>query len=141
MLSILDQSNRYLNDPLPSENIAPFTLCPFWDDGVIFDGTPEGIFYEITADDTQVTITFEFLYAQFPSQDRTIHFLVGYSTARPGVYTYTYLQVPDTGDGATVGAQYGSPNLSAVMFSYNEAVITPGLVLTVDTNKGVITRC
>ncbi|KAL8808211.1 MAG: hypothetical protein Q9182_000275 [Xanthomendoza sp. 2 TL-2023] len=139
ILSILDQANRYFNDPLPSENIAPYTLCPFWDDGVIFEGAPQGIFYQITAGGTQVT--FEFLYAQFPSPDRLIHFLVSYSTAQPGVFIYTYLQVPESGVGATVGAQYGSPNPIGLQYSYNEAVITPGLVLSVDTNRNIITPC
>ncbi|KAL8811675.1 MAG: hypothetical protein Q9200_001611 [Gallowayella weberi] len=160
MLSILDQANRYFNDPLPSENIAAFTLCPFWDDGVIFEDAPQGIFYQISAGNTQ--ITFEFLYAQFPSQDRLIHFLVSYSTTQPGIFTYTYLQVPDSGSGATVGAQYGTctilplpldlkvlgltdistpANPTGLKFSYNEPLITPGLVLVVDTNKNTISPC
>ncbi|KAL8820253.1 MAG: hypothetical protein Q9223_001485 [Gallowayella weberi] len=139
MLSILDQANRYFNDPLPSENIAAFTLCPFWDDGVIFEDAPQGIFYQISAGNTQ--ITFEFLYAQLPSQDRLIHFLVSYSTTQPGIFTYTYLQVPDSGSGATVGAQYGTSNPTGLQFSYNEPLITPGLVLVVDTNKNTISPC
>ncbi|KAI4249646.1 MAG: hypothetical protein L6R40_000435 [Gallowayella cf. fulva] len=138
ILSLFDGSNRYFNDPLPSSSIPPFTICPFWDDMIIYEGEAQGIFYQITGGGQ---ITFEFLLGHFPEGGVTnpvFHFLVSYSTARPGVFTYTYLQIPDLGASATVGAQYGTSNPTALQYSFTEAKINPGLVLTVDTINNFI---
>ncbi|KAL9000989.1 MAG: hypothetical protein Q9169_000473 [Polycauliona sp. 2 TL-2023] len=112
------------------------SLFPFWDDTYIVEDTPQGIFYQISGG-TDITVDFQL--TRFPGRIEDYHYTVFYSTNRPGIFTFTYYRVSDGGISATIGAQYGSPQI-ALQFSVNSATLTPGLVLTVDTISGTITQ-
>ncbi|KAL8731828.1 MAG: hypothetical protein Q9166_003112 [cf. Caloplaca sp. 2 TL-2023] len=103
VLSILDSNTEYINGELPTGNIPPFSLTPFWDDTIIYEGQPQGVFYKI---DGGNQVVFEYYLSRYAAPTEFYHYLVSYSTSQPGVYTYTYYQVSDAGISATVGAQY-----------------------------------
>ncbi|KAI4219366.1 MAG: hypothetical protein LQ349_008371, partial [Xanthoria aureola] len=95
------------------------------------------VFY--TLSDDYINLALQFYFTRYDEPNKFYNYTVSYSTNQPGFFTFTYNQISDQGISATVGAQYGSP-LIALQYSVNSATVTPGLVLTVDTIGGTITR-
>lgn len=109
VLSILFGTGQYENAAtLPTsqvtegDNETPLTaLFPFWDDLAIPEGTSDyGIYYQLS--DTGVTYEF---YLTRTGQMVLFHFTVEYTYSNPGVAVFTYYEMDDPGDVATVGAQ------------------------------------
>ncbi|KAL8859127.1 MAG: hypothetical protein Q9178_004390 [Gyalolechia marmorata] len=135
ILALYDGTTSFGNVQLPVPFFTVPALFPLWDDSYIAEGQPQGIFYKLSGG---TDVVFEYYLTHFGSAEY-YHYLVSYSTTRPGVFIFTYYQISDRGIGATVGAQYGSPSFG-LQFSVNSATIDPGLVLTVDTLAGTITQ-
>ncbi|KAK4988622.1 hypothetical protein LTR50_003805 [Elasticomyces elasticus] len=136
-LSILSGSSQYQPQALPDPNIPSSTACPFFDDLCLFPALGQGIFYQLDAANT--SITYEFYLGRAGLPNDLYHFLLHYSTAAPGVFTYAYYAVGNGGATASVGIQgvaaQGGAQV-AVQYSFQRASLTPGLVLTCDTNAG-----
>ncbi len=73
----------------------------FWDDTYIYEGTQQGIYYEVDGE----TVTFEYYLSHFQDDTQYYHYTVYYDSTIPGVFTMQYYQVSDAGVSATVGAQ------------------------------------
>lgn len=72
---------------------------------MIFKGTQQGIYYEVSGEDGAQAITFEYYLSKFNHPSEYYHFQAKYSQARPNVLLYDYLQVSDAGISATIGTQ------------------------------------
>ncbi|KAI4730315.1 hypothetical protein E4T49_01780 [Aureobasidium sp. EXF-10728] len=107
-----------------------------WDDLFIYQGTQQGIYYEVDGAAPNRRTSFEFYISHFSDQTQYYHFLMNFYENRPNVVNYQYLNVSDYGVSATVGVQMFSANLFK-QFSYNQAVICNGMRLTFDTTPGV----
>ncbi|KAI4142716.1 MAG: hypothetical protein L6R39_004834, partial [Caloplaca ligustica] len=103
VLSLYTGSASYVNSPIPTTQLPTFSALGFWDDTVINQGQPQGIFYQI---DNGNRVTFEYYLSHYQAAGEYYHFLISYSASNPGVFTYTYYQVSDLGASATVGMQY-----------------------------------
>lgn len=76
-----------------------------WDDLYIYEGTQQGIYYEIDGTAPSRTVTFEYYLSHFADADQYYHFLVHFFEAKPNVVTFQYLNVSDFGASATVGIE------------------------------------
>ncbi|KAI5248909.1 hypothetical protein E4T43_01161 [Aureobasidium subglaciale] len=107
-----------------------------WDDLFIYQGTQQGIYYEVDGAVGSRRISFEFYISHFSDQTQYYHFLMNFYENRPNVINYQYLNVSDHGISATVGVQ--SYSLQQYMqFSFNQPVVCPGMILAFDTTPGV----
>ncbi|KAI4721295.1 hypothetical protein E4T48_02415 [Aureobasidium sp. EXF-10727] len=107
-----------------------------WDDLFIYQGTQQGIYYEVDGAAPNRRTSFEFYISHFSDQTQYYHFLMNFYENRPNVVNYQYLNVSDYGVSATVGVQMFSANLFK-QFSYNQPVICNGMQLTFDTTPGI----
>lgn len=112
ILAISSLTTAYANSPLPQYAVAPIAVFPCWDDLYINVGNPQGIFYGV--DDGAVGkrgTTFEYYLAQYQAATFYYHFLVSFWEDRPNVVTIDYLNMTNSGSGATVGinSQTGMP--------------------------------
>ncbi|KAI4104661.1 MAG: hypothetical protein LQ339_003739 [Xanthoria mediterranea] len=137
IISFFEGTTDYSNVGLPAAYLPAVALFPFWDDTYIAQGSTQGVFY--TLSDDYINLALQFYFTRYDEPNKSYNYTVSYSTNQPGFFTFTYYQISDQGISATVGAQYGSP-LIALQHSVNSATVTPGLVLTVDTIGGTITR-
>lgn len=104
ILAISSLTTAYANSPLPQYAVAPIAVFPCWDDLYLFAGNPQGIFYGL--DDGAVGkrgTTFEYYLAQYQAATFYYHFLVSFWEDRPNVVTFDYLNMTNSGSGATVG--------------------------------------
>lgn len=141
-----DPQRSFRNQPLPvaaSDSTADFlpntAILPYWDDLYITTGTLAGIYYEVQGAAPDRNITFEFYLESYSEAGSFYHFDLVYEEAVPGVATFRYYQVFDSGSSATVGAQSREAGLF-VQFSYNTpGSVNDGDVLLLDTNANTIT--
>ncbi|KAL9641298.1 MAG: hypothetical protein Q9204_000147, partial [Flavoplaca sp. TL-2023a] len=91
ILALFDGSTNYENAGLPVSYVPEISLFPFWDDTYIDQGKPQGVFYTITGG---TDIIFEYYFTHFGGTDEYYHYLVSYSTNRPGIFTFTYVSSP-----------------------------------------------
>jgi hypothetical protein len=110
-VSILNGSQQYQNNALPSSHIPNNTAAPFWDDLYIYgNATPaQGIWYQFGNGGTNVTVEYYLGRANAGSNGSVYHFTVGYSTSTPGTVIYTYYATGGGNNGvnAAVGVQGG----------------------------------
>ncbi|KAK0644898.1 hypothetical protein DIS24_g8457 [Lasiodiplodia hormozganensis] len=131
---------EYTNQPLPysTSSFGSAALFGLWDDLYVYYGTNQGIYYDVTGAVGSRTVLFEFYTSAFSRSNEYYHFTITMTENNPGVAVYRYYDVYQSGYSATVGAQKRGGQ--SVQYSFNQAVITPGLMLTVDTNTNTITR-
>lgn len=105
-MAISSLTNAYSNQPLPQYAVAAMGVFACWDDLFIFKGTPQGIFYGLDngAVGSRGT-TFEFYEAQYQGSTLYYHFLVSFWENLPNIVTIDYLNMTNSGSGATVGIQ------------------------------------
>ncbi|KAI7633687.1 hypothetical protein KC343_g2795 [Hortaea werneckii] len=109
---------------------------PLWADLYIYNGTQQGIYYEITGTVPNRQVTFEFYESLYSDPTQSYHFLVHFLEASPNYVTFQYLNISDWGCTATVGVESLSGNSRYSQYSYLQGVIYPGLQITFDTNSG-----
>lgn len=130
----------YTNYQLPytTTSFGDAALFGLWDDLYVYYGTNQGIYYDVTGAVGSRTVLFEFYTSAYGRSNEYYHFTITMYENNPGVAVYKYYDVYSSGYSATVGAQKRGGNF--VQYSYNQAIITPGLMLTVNTNTNTITR-
>ncbi|KAK5729630.1 hypothetical protein LTR17_011817 [Elasticomyces elasticus] len=139
-ISLLYGQAQYQTQALPNSHIPNNTVVPWLDDLYISGSASprQGIFYQ--ANDTGVT--FEYYVGRYQGTASQIyHFTVDYHVANPGVFLYTYYMtggVADNGINAAVGVQgvMSDGTEGSVTYSAFSNGITPGLVVSCDTNQG-----
>ncbi|KKY20496.1 putative carbohydrate-bindinglike protein [Diplodia seriata] len=131
---------EYTNQPLPysTSSFGDAALFGLWDDLYVYQGTNQGIYYDVTGAVGDRTVVFEFYTSAYGRSTEFYHFTITMTEANPGVAVYKYYDVYQSGYSATVGAQKRGG--SSVQYSFNQAIITPGLMLTVDTNTNTISQ-
>ncbi|KAK4612081.1 hypothetical protein CLAFUW4_13159 [Fulvia fulva] len=141
LLSITLGTAEYQYNELPSTELPAGTVAPYWADLAVYrinaTGPAQGLFYQLDASG----VTYEWYLNRAGNRNITFHFTVQYRYANPGIFTYTYYDVGDGENGAlaTVGLQ--TSTTSGYTMSYNSTGnITPGLVVTCDTNTNTCTR-
>ena len=129
-----------------------------WDDLYIYQGTQQGIYYEVDGVAPNRKTTFEFYLSHCCSNTGLYyHFLMTFFEARPNVVTFNYLNISDCGTSATVGVESLSgketsrddggevmANFSLcyvagslfLQYSLDQPIIYPGMQLTFDTSSG-----
>ena len=98
--------------------VVPLTRYDRWDDSYIYQGQPQGIYYEITgAGPSGTRVAFEFYLSHYHGSTQYYHYTVEYDSANPGVFIVKYYQVSDSGSSATVGMQDCEAHAPCFQFS------------------------
>ncbi|KAI6857652.1 uracil-DNA glycosylase [Hortaea werneckii] len=128
---------------IPSDDGSGSDTCftdtaalPLWADLYIYNGTQQGIYYEITGTTPNRQVSFEFYESLYSDPSQSYHFLVHFLEASPNYVTFQYLNISDWGCTATVGVESLSGGSRYSQYSYLQGVIYPGLQITFDTNSG-----
>jgi hypothetical protein len=95
----------YFNTPLPASNLPYYSVAAFWDDLFITGGTSGGIFYTITGVAPARTVAFEWYLQQNIGGNPYYRFGLSFDEGGSGFIRFQYDEVPDLGQGATVGLQ------------------------------------
>ncbi|GME43160.1 carbohydrate-binding-like protein [Neofusicoccum parvum] len=128
----------YVNYALPYGAFGQAALFGLWDDLYVYYGTDQGIYYDVTGTVGSRKVVFEFYTSAYVRPTEFYHFTITMYENNPGVAVFKYYNVFSSGYSATVGAQKTGGNF--VQYSFNQAIINPGLMLTVDTNTNTITQ-
>jgi hypothetical protein len=92
--------------PLPSRrNIPPYSMFPFWTDLMLSKGKPHGIYYEITGEAPNRSLTVEWYVTRFQQESQNFHFNLLLEEARPNIVTCKYYDAVDKGARCTIGVQ------------------------------------
>lgn len=127
----------YVNEQLPSTS-TDWAFLPYWLDLFIYEGTPQGLYYEVSGTAPERTLTFEWYTATFENSDTYYHFTASFDEAAPSLVRYAYYDLsyvlPETDTAlGTVGLQMSSQNEYA-QYSYGDSPhISAGQVLTYDS--------
>ncbi|KAL2029254.1 hypothetical protein VTO58DRAFT_108446 [Aureobasidium pullulans] len=132
-LGSIDASLGYEQMPI-TRWLGP-TVLGLWEDLLIYAGTQQGIYYQVSGSAPSRQTTFEFYIGSFRSQTEYYHFLIKFAEDKPNIVTYQYLEVSDRGATAVVGVQDNDLN-QYMKFSYQQPIICPGMQITFDTTPG-----
>jgi hypothetical protein len=109
MLCLDGDTNAVKNregQPLPSRNDIPrYSMFPFWTDLKITQGKPHGVYYEVTGDAPNRSLTIEWYVTRYQHESQYFHFCLIIEEARPNVVTFQYFDIVDQGAECTVGVQ------------------------------------
>ncbi|KAI7364555.1 uracil-DNA glycosylase [Hortaea werneckii] len=109
---------------------------PLWADLYIYNGTQQGIYYEITGTAPNRQVSFVFYESLYSDPTQSYHFLVHFLEASTNYVSFEYLDISDWGCTATVGVESLSGGNRYSQYSYLQGVIYPGLQITFNTNTG-----
>ncbi|KAF0329587.1 peptidase s8 and s53 subtilisin kexin sedolisin [Colletotrichum asianum] len=124
-LSLYEGSTAYENKPLPSDEIPPVSILPFWDD-LRVQPPSQAVQYQVFGSDAgSRNVTFEWVTVHLGEPSQFYHFTATFEEAQPGIVTYRYYTTYDQGESATVGVQnLRDGNNFSVQVGYN----SPGSV-------------
>ncbi|RDW56507.1 hypothetical protein BP5796_13148 [Coleophoma crateriformis] len=138
-LCIGDDSGAYANRQLPDPYIPNTCILGYYDDLFIYEGTQQGIYYEVTGDIGSRKLVFEYYVSHYREASQYYHFTMSFYEATPGVTDVAYYSVSDFGASATVGAQRLDTNQN-MQYEFNmNGAIYPGLTLKIDSTTGHFT--
>jgi hypothetical protein len=143
VISIKAGSNPYQNVNLPAPStgdsaIPNTSICAFWDDLKVYEGSNMGITYVINGVAPFRSMTFEFYLAKLDSAGREVHFSATFAEHQLGVVLLKYFAVWNDGNSATVGVQRRATG-EALVFSYNQRNVPAGTFVRIDSERGEIT--
>lgn len=104
----------YANQALPCfegqcgddySSLPDTTAAGYWDDLYIYQGTPQGLYYEAYGVSLHRNLTFEWYTSHYGDSSQYYHFTLQFQEAQLGVMVVDYLQISDSGASATVGMQ------------------------------------
>ncbi|GIK05625.1 hypothetical protein Aspvir_009738 [Aspergillus viridinutans] len=87
------------------DQIAPYSMFPFWTDLKICEGKPHGIYYEIVGQPGSRSLTVEWYVTRYSKEDQYFHFNMRIDEAHPNIVTYQYYDAVDKGAQCTIGVQ------------------------------------
>lgn len=138
LLSLTEGTANYAAAALPDTYLPPSTAAPYFDDLYQFANETDGIWYSYNT----TAVYYEWILSREGATER-YHFTLYYDSNTPAVFTYSYYATGGTGaadtngKNASVGIQgvnSAYPGGTAAQFSFDSAVITPGLVVVCNTN-------
>lgn len=132
-----NDNHAYSNYPLPdSQLVASTCVMGYFDDLYIYQGTQQGIYYQISGAIGQRRLDFEYYVSHYITSTEYYHFTMSFYEALPGVTDVKYYSVSDRGASATVGIQDLLTN-QFMQFEYDTiGSIYPGLSLRMDSTTG-----
>ncbi|KAG9529421.1 hypothetical protein KCU93_g3476, partial [Aureobasidium melanogenum] len=122
-------TNSYSPSSLPQYSaLSPsgYALMPFWADLYIYQGTAQGIYYEVDGSSPSRVLTFEYYASYYQQSNNYYHFQVLFYENNTGSFTFKYLNITDSGANAVVGYQC-QPKSKYKQYSSKQAIITNGL--------------
>ncbi|KAH0340539.1 hypothetical protein KCU81_g6806, partial [Aureobasidium melanogenum] len=122
-------TNSYSPSSLPQYSaLSPsgYALMPFWADLYIYQGTAQGIYYEVDGTSPSRILTFEYYASYYQQSNNYYHFQVLFYENNTGSFTFKYLNITDSGANAVVGYQC-QPKSKYKQYSSKQAIITNGL--------------
>ena len=99
----LDPANCAIPPAVGYDILPPYSVAAFWDDLVLSEGSPGGVWYQ--EDDGAIYV--EFLLQSYEDNYTNVHFLWGYRYDEPGISNILYLTADDGAISATIGVQGG----------------------------------
>ncbi|KAF5505249.1 hypothetical protein CGCS363_v005472 [Colletotrichum siamense] len=125
-LSLYEGSTAYDNEPLPSDEIPPVSILPFWDD-LRIQSPSQAVQYQVFGSDAgSRNVTFEWVTVHLGRPSQFYHFTATFEEAQPGIVTYRYYTTYDQGESATVGVQnLRNGNNFSVQVGYNSLGSVP----------------
>ncbi|KAI8262136.1 hypothetical protein K4K58_000878 [Colletotrichum sp. SAR11_239] len=125
-LSLYEGSTAYENEPLPSDEIPPVSILPFWDD-LRIQSPNQAVQYQVFGSDAgSRNVTFEWVAVHLGEPSQFYHFTATFEEAQPGIVTYRYYTTYDQGESATVGVQnLRNGNNFSVQVGYNSLGSVP----------------
>ncbi|KAF4837659.1 hypothetical protein CGCSCA4_v011790 [Colletotrichum siamense] len=125
-LSLYEGSTAYDNEPLPSNEIPPVSILPFWDD-LRVQAPSQAVQYQVFGSDAgSRNVTFEWVAVHLGQPSQFYHFTTTFEEAQPGIVTYRYYTTYDQGESATVGVQnLRDGNNFSVQVGYNSLGSVP----------------
>ncbi|CZS79692.1 unnamed protein product [Fusarium graminearum] len=96
-------SNPGENSWLPTENIAPIAVCPYWSDLSLTRRNGDTIVYEVFDGQHGMQATFEWIVTS--SNGIRVHFSTTFYKDFPQISRFSYYAIDGTGRIATTGAQ------------------------------------
>lgn len=144
VISINQGSIEWRETTLPADVLPDVSILAYWDDLLIYPGTPQGIYYEITGTAPNRKVTFEFYHSHYLDNLQYFHFAMEFYEAQQGVTLFKYYEVGagttfGNGRSATVGAQRKSTN-QFMQYSFRQPVILPNTFVRLDTVAGITTN-
>ncbi|KAG9692531.1 hypothetical protein KCU95_g7121, partial [Aureobasidium melanogenum] len=122
-------TNSWTPSSLPQYSaLSPsgYALMPFWADLYIYQGTAQGIYYEVDGSSPSRVLTFEYYASYYQQSNNYYHFQVLFYENNTGSFTFKYLNITDSGANAVVGFQC-QPKSKYKQYSSKQAIITNGL--------------
>lgn len=140
-ISINSGSAEYRNDNygFPTNAMPDVTIAGLWDDLYIYQGTQQGLYYEIFGQTGSRSVVFEIYESAYMRSTEFYHFSITFYENQPGVTLFKYYTVSRNGDSGSVGAQRRTQNKSLV-YSHLQPKIHAGLWVKLDTEAGLITE-
>lgn len=134
---------RYTNYPLPASDIPSAAFLAYWSDLFIYQGSPQGLYYQVSGDEGSRTVAFEWYTSTYEDPTGYYHFIATFYEANPGAATYDYYQMllrpPVTSTNGntlgTVGTQQYSTNQFAQFSFNNMAPITSDMQIVYDPSS------
>ena len=127
-----DEYENEENDGLPTNLLPDVAICGFWDDLIIYQGTDQGIFYQIFGTAGTRSVTFEFNLSSYDDEDDVYHFTVTFYEDQPGVSRVNFIQISLDGETGTVGVQRRSSD-QVLVYAQNDAIINDETFVRFDT--------
>jgi len=116
-------TTAYRNTQLPASALRAWSFIGYWTDLYIYQGTPQGLYYQVSGTAPTRTIIFEWYTSHISNNTAYYHFTMEFDETAPGVVTYTYYNLDDAVARGTVGLQFlsvpqgNSTNSTQVMYS------------------------
>lgn len=123
----------------PSASLPNVVIAGLFDDLYIYQGSQQGIYYEIFGETGHRSIVFEIYMSAYQRRTEFYHFSMTFYEDQPGVALFKYYEVSRSGNSAHVGAQKWSAGKSLI-YSALQPKIHPGLSVKLDTVAGTITE-
>jgi len=96
----------------PNTCFGDVVAAGLWGDQYIYQGTQQGIYYQVDGSAPARQTSFEFYLSSFDDSTQFYHFLVKFYENRPNIVTFQYVNVTDLGVSNTVGVQMYSGTFS-----------------------------
>ncbi|KAK3667354.1 hypothetical protein LTR22_001870 [Elasticomyces elasticus] len=156
VLGLSAVTSDYANAALPQYTINSVGVFPCWDDLLIFQSTPQGIFYSVDGTAPARSITFEWYTSHYQNATYYYHFLVSFWENLPNVTTFDYLaslpiliacggqeqplihNMTDGGISALAGIEAQGPGKYS-QYTNNQAILTNGKIISFNNSQNLFT--
>src|ERR1700735_5412936 len=108
ILSFDTGTSVYQNAAIPTSLVPSYSVMGLWGDLFIYQGTPQGLYYEVSGETGARTLIFEWYTSRYHNSAEYYHFTMEFFEASPGVIVLKYHDARDQGVLSSIGVQGGS---------------------------------